>query len=87
MRDVYVMMDNFMLILVCNQCEMHYVGQTTGQFCSRWGNLKSDSRKYGDGAKCVQQHLVNLFCTTDHASFSDQILLTFLEKTGTSDLL
>ena len=66
---------------------MQYVGQTIDQFRSRWNNYKSDSRKYGQGATCMQQHLFNHFCTSGHCSFLEDVSLTFIDKTDPSDPL
>ena len=66
---------------------MQYVGQTIDQFWSRWNNCKSDSRKYGQGATYMQQHLLNHFCTFDHCGLIEDVSLTFIDKTGPSDPL
>ena len=52
--------------LTCSKCKMQYVGQTSDQFWSRWNNCKSDSIMHCLGATCMQQHLFNDFCTSDH---------------------
>ena len=59
---------------------MQYVGQTIDQFRSRWNNYKRDSRKHDQGAKCMQQHLFNNFCTSDHCGFLEDVSLTFIVK-------
>ena len=66
---------------------MQYVGKTIDQFRSRWINYKSDSRKYGQGATCMQQHLFNYFCTSDHCGFLEDVSLTFIDKTDPFDPL
>ena len=71
----------------CNKCKMQYVGQTNDQFRSRWNNYKSDSRKHGQGATCMQQHLFNHFCTSGHCGFLEDVSLTFIDKTDPSDPL
>ena len=48
-------------LLTCNKCKMQYVGQTIDQFRSRCNNYKSDSRKHGQGAICMQQHFLTTF--------------------------
>ena len=48
---------------------------------------KSDFRKHGQGATCMQQHLFNHFCTTGHCGFFEDVSLTFIEKTDPSDPL
>ena len=71
----------------CNKCKMQYVGQTNEQFRSRWNNYKSDSRKHGQGATCMVQHLFNHFCTSGHCDFLEDVSLTFIDKTDPSDPL
>ena len=74
-------------LLTCNKCKMQYVGQTIDQFRSRWNNYKSDSKKHGQGATCMQQHLFNHFCTSGHCGFLEHVSLTFIDKTDPSDPL
>ena len=66
---------------------MHYGGQTINQFRSRWNNCNSDSRKHGQGAKCMQQHLFRHFCIFGHCGFLQDVSLTFIDKTDPSDPL
>ena len=66
---------------------MQHVGQTNEQFRSRWNNCKSDSRKHGQGATCMVQHLFNHFCTSGHCDFLEDVSLTFKDKTNPSDPL
>ena len=74
-------------LLTCNKCKMQYVGQTIDLFRSRWNNYKSDSRKHGQGAKCMQQHFFNHFWTSGHCGFLKDVSLTFIDKTDPSDPL
>ena len=60
-------------LLTCNKCKMQYVGQTIDQLQSRWNNYKSESKKHGQGAKCMQQHLLNHSCTSSHYSFLENV--------------
>ena len=69
------------------KCKIQYVGLTGDQFCSRWNNYKSDSRKYSGGCSCMQQHLFNHFCTSGHIGFLDYISITFTDKIDPSDPL
>ena len=66
---------------------MQYVEQTVDQFRSRWNNYKSDPRQYGQGATCMQRHLLNHFCASGHCSFLKDVSLTLIDKTNTSDPL
>ena len=61
--------------------------QTIDQFRSRWSNYKSDSRKHGQGVTCIQQHLLNHFCTSSHCGFLEDVSLTLIDKTDPSDPL
>ena len=54
---------------------MQYVGQNIDQFWSRWNNYKRDSRKYDQGATCMQQQLFNHFRTSSHCGFLEDISL------------
>ena len=55
---------------------MHYVGQTNDQFRSRWNYYKSDSRKHGQGATCMQQLFFKHFCTPGRCGFLEDVSLT-----------
>ena len=66
---------------------MQYVGQMIDQFWHRWNNYKSDCRKLGQGATCMQQHLFNHFCTSGHCGFLEDVSIIFIDKTDPTDLL
>ena len=74
-------------LLTCNKCKMEYVGQTIDQFRSRWNHFKSDSRKHGQGATCMQQHLFNHFCTSGYCGSLEDVSFTFIDKTDPSEPL
>ena len=74
-------------LLTCNKCKTQDVGQTIDRFWSRWNNTESDSRKHGQRAICMQQHLFNHFCTSGHCGFLEDVSLTFIDKTDPSDQL
>ena len=74
-------------LLNCNKCKMQYVGQTIEQFRSRWNFYKSDLRKNGQGAKCMQEHLFKQFCTSGQCNFLEDVSLAFVDKTDPSDRL
>ena len=74
-------------LLTCNKCKMQYVGQSVDQSRSRWNSYKSYSRRHGQGATCMQQHLFNHFCISGHCSFLEDVSLTFTDKTDPSDPL
>ena len=50
-------------------------------------DCNSDTRKHGQGAICMEQHLFNHFCTSGHCSFLEDVSLTFIDKTDSSDPL
>ena len=66
---------------------MRYAGQTIDQFQSKWNNYKSDSGKHGQEATCMQQHLFNHVWASGHSNFSEDVSLTFIDKTDPSDPL
>ena len=43
--------------------------------------------KPGQGATCMQKHLLNQFCVSGHCSFLEDVSLTFIDKTDPSDPL
>ena len=93
-RETYIINHRFdgnerclFYLLTCNKCIMQYVSQTIDQFWSGWNNYKSDLRKHGQGATCMQQHLFNHFCTSGHWGFFEDASLTFIDKADPSDPL
>ena len=64
---------------------MQYVGQTIDQFRLIWNNYKSDLRKHGQGATCMQQHLFNHSCISGHCNFLEDVSLTFIHISDPSD--
>ena len=74
-------------LVTCNKCKMQYVEQVIDQFQSRWNKYKSDFRKHGQRATCMQQYLFNHFYTSDHCCFLEDVSLTFIDKIDPSDLL
>ena len=67
-------------LLTCNKSKIQYVGQTIDQFRSRWNNYKSDFRKHGQGATCIQKHLFSQFCISGRCGFLEDVSLTFIDK-------
>ena len=67
--------------------KMQYVGQTIHKLWSKWSNYKIDSRKHGQEATCMQKHSFNHFCTSGHFGFLDDLSLTFIDKTASSNSL
>ena len=74
-------------LLTCNCCKKQYVGQTVNKFRFRWNNYKSNFRKHQQGERCMQQHLYEHFCNSDHNCFTSDVSITFIDKTDPSDPL
>ena len=74
-------------LLTCNCCKKEYVGQTVDEFRFRWNNYKSNCRKHQRGETCMQQHLHEHFCSSNHNCFISDVSVTFIDKTDPSDLL
>ena len=53
-------------LLTCNKCRKQYVGQTVDTFRYRWNNYRSNSRKHAHGISCMQEHLYEHFCDSEH---------------------
>ena len=74
-------------LLTCNWCKRQYVGQTVDEFHFRWNNYKSNCRKHQRGETCMQQHLYEHFCSSNHNCFISDVSVTFIDKTDPSDPL
>ena len=72
-------------LLTCNCCKKQYVGQTVDKFRFRWNNYKSNCRKHQCGKICMQQHLYEHFCSSNHSCFISDVSITFIDKTDPSD--
>ena len=62
-------------------------GKTVDKFRSRWNNYKTDARKAASGNKeiCKQKFLQNHFLQDDHHRFLEDVEVTLIDKTQTSD--
>ena len=76
MKDVW---STFWLI-VSVKCSMLGRLFTNSGLYSIWKNFKSDSRKHGQKPTCMDQHLLNHFCISDHRGFLQDDSLTFVYK-------
>ena len=63
------------------------MGQTVAKFRFRWNNYKINSRKHQCGETCMQQHLYEHFCSSNHNCFISDVSVTFIDKTDPSDPL
>ena len=57
------------------------------EFRFRCNNYKSNYRKHQRGETCMQQHLYEHFCSSNHNCFISDVLVTFIDKTYSSDSL
>ena len=74
-------------LLTCNCCKKQYVAQTIDKFRFRWSNCKSNCRKYQRGETCMQQHLYEHFCSSNHNCFISDVSVIVIDKTDPSDPL
>ena len=74
-------------LLTCNKCRKQYVGQTVGAFRYRWNNYRSNSRKHAHGISCMQEHLYEHFCDSEHSGFLNEVSITFIDKTDPTNHL
>ena len=67
----------------CQICA--YVNEADSFFSTVTGetyknNRKSNSRKYGHGISCMQDHLYENFCDSEHSGFLNNVSITFMTK-------
>ena len=74
-------------LLTCNKCRKQYVGQTVDTFRYRWNNYRSNSRKHAHGISCMQEHLYEHFCDSEHSGFLNDVSITFIDKTDPTNPL
>ena len=74
-------------LLTSNCCTKQYIGQTVDKFRFRWNSYKSNCRKHQCGETCMQQHLYEHFCSSNHNCFISDVSVTFIDKTDPSDPL
>ena len=63
------------------------MGQTIDTFRHRWNNYKSNDRKFQRSEPCMQEHLSRHFSSLGHNGFLNDISVTFIDKTDSSDPL
>ena len=64
-----------------------YIRQTVDEFRFRCNNYKNNYRKHQRVEACMQQHLYEHFCSSNHNCFIGDVLVTFIDKTYSSDPL
>ena len=74
-------------LLTCNKCRKQYVDQTVDTFRYRWNNYRSNSRKEAHGISCMQEHLYEHFCDSEHSGFLNDVSITFTDKTDPTNPL
>ena len=63
------------------------IRQAVDEFRLRWNNYKSNNRKYQRLESCMQEHLFEHFNEKGHCGFSDNVSITFIDKTDPSEPL
>ena len=71
----------------CNKCRKQYVGHTVDTFRYRWNNYRSNSCKHVHGISCMQEHLHEHFCDSEHSGFLNDLSITFIDKTDLTNPL
>ena len=74
-------------LLTCNKCRKQYVGQIVDTFRYRWNNYRSNSRKHAHGISCMEEHLYERFCDSEHSGFLNDVSMIFIDKTDSTNLL
>ena len=74
-------MEKCIYVLTCNKCRKQYVGQTVDTFRYMWNNYRSNSSKHANGILCMQEHLYEHFCDSEHSGFVSDVSITFIDKT------
>ena len=66
-------------------CLKQYVGQTVDELRNRWNNFKFNDRKYLDRQPCFKIHIFEHFNIDGLSGFLENVSITFIDKTGSSD--
>ena len=74
-------------LLTCNKCRKQYLVQTVDTFCYKWNNYISNSRKHAHDISCMQEHLHEHFCDSEHGGFLSDVSITFIDKTDPTNPL
>ena len=72
-------------LLTCIKCKKQYVGQTVDTCRYRWNNYRSNSCKHG--ISCMQEHLYEHFCDSEHSGFLNDVSITIIDKTDPTNPL
>ena len=63
------------------------MGQTFNNFRFRWNNYKRNCRKHQRVETCMQQHLYEHFCSSNHNYYINDVSAIFIDKTDPSESL
>ena len=74
-------------LLTCKIFLKQYVGQTVDELRLRWNNYKSDNRNHQRFESCMQEHLFEHSNEEGHQGFSEDVSITFIDKTDPSEPL
>ena len=74
-------------LITCNKCRKQYLGQTVDTFRYRQKNYRYNSRKHAHGISCMQEHLYEHFCDSEHSGFLNDVSITFIDKTDPTNPL
>ena len=77
----------FIYLLTCRKFLIQYFSKTVDEFHDRWNNYKNNTRNYDCNHPCMQRHLYDHYSSVGHSRFLEQVLITFIDKTDTSDPL
>ena len=61
------------------------MGQVVDEFRFRWNNYKINCRKNQLDETCMQQHLYEHSCSSNHNCFISDVSVTFIDETNPSD--
>ena len=64
-----------------------YVGQTVETSRYSWNNYRSNSGKHSHRISCMQEHLYEYVCDSEHSGFLNDISITFIGKTDPTNPL
>ena len=73
-------------LFICTICRKQCAGQTVDTFPYRCNNYRSNSCKHAHGISCMEEHLSERFCDSEHSGFLN-VSITFIDKTDTTNPL
>ena len=69
------------ILITCNKCFKHYIGQTVDTFRNRSSNYKDNSTKYDRGQHCMQKYLYEHIDFSGHTNILEHVTATLIDKT------